>query len=136
VPTSSLPEEPFFKRFQASETNGFYPGYQGSWLMAPLGDANADDEARKLITVAKCLGEAIPALSYALGSNPASVFNRSGMGGNFDLNEPYDLNTGLGFKNGWPASRSSQSWFHSDCLDVAYIYHFIFYDRMKSNGGL
>lgn len=136
VPTSALAGEPFFQRFQASEDDGFYPGYQGSRLHAPVGDANADDEARKLVTVAKCLGEAMPALSYAQGSNPASAFNRSGMGGKFDLNEPYDSNSGLGCKNGWPASRSTQSWLNSDCVDVDYIFNFRFYDRMKTDGGL
>jgi hypothetical protein len=138
VPTSSLASEPFFQRFQASEVGGFYPGYQGSRLHAPIGDTNADDEARKLVTVAKCLGEAIPALSYAQGCNPATKFNR--LSGNFDLNEPYDPNTGSGFKNGWPISRGpdpeDRSWKHSDCLDVAYIFHFRFYDRMKRDGGL
>lgn len=134
VPTSSLASEPFFQRFQSSEDGVFYPGYQGSRLHAPIGDANANDEARKLVTVAKCLGEAIPALSLPQGSNPATKFDR--LSGNFDLNEPYDPSTGLGFKNGWPASRPNQNWLHSDCLDVSYIFHFKFYDRMKTDGGL
>lgn len=134
VPTSSLASEPFFQRFQASEDGVFYPGYQGSRLHAPIGDTNAADEACKLVTVAKCLAEAIPALSYPQGSNPATKFDR--LSGNFDLNEPYDPNTGLGFKNGWPAARPNQNWLHSDCLDVAYIFHFKFYDRMKTNGEL
>ncbi|MCM2273915.1 MAG: hypothetical protein NDI75_03825 [Candidatus Didemnitutus sp.] len=136
VPTSALASEPFFQRFQASESGGFYPGYQGSRLHAPIGDTNADDEARKLVTVAKCLGEAIPALSYPQGSNPASAFTGPGMGGNFNLNDDYDPNTGLGFKNSWPTSRPRNDWLHSDCLDVSYIFHFRFYDRMKINGGL
>jgi hypothetical protein len=134
VPTSALASEPFFQRFQASESGGFYPGYQGSRLHAPIGDTSADDEARKLVTVAKCLGEAIPALSYPQGSNTAAKFDD--LSGNFDLNEPYDPSTGLGFKNGWPASRPNQNWLHSDCLDVSYIFHFKFYDRMKTDGGL
>lgn len=140
VPTSALAAEPFFQRFIASESSGFYPGYQGSRLHAPVGDANADDEARKLVTFAKCLGEAIPALSYAQGSNPGALFRRSGMGGNLDLNETFDPATGSGFKNGWPASRGTDpedmAWKHSDCLNVSYIHHFRFYDRMKTDGGL
>ncbi|MDP1581383.1 MAG: hypothetical protein Q8M02_14010 [Candidatus Didemnitutus sp.] len=130
VPTSALATEPFFQRFQRSESGGFYPGYQGSRLHAPVGDTNADDEARKLVTVAKCLGEAIPALSYPQGSNEATRFEADGMGGNFNLNTS-------DFKNGWPASRGSDTnWKHSDCLDVSYIFHFEFYDRMKTDGGL
>lgn len=82
------------------------------------------------MTVAKCLGEAIPALSYPQGSNPASAFTRPGMGGNLNLNTS-------SFKNGWPASRGSDTnWKHSDCLDVSYIFHFKFYDRMKNDGEL
>jgi len=134
VPTSALTSEPFFRRFQASESDGFYPGYQGSRLHAPISDVNADDEARKLVTVAKCLGEAMPALSYAQGSNTATRFDD--LSGNFDLNAPYNSNNGQGFKNGWPTSRPNQNWLHSDCLNVAYIFHFKFYDRMINNGGL
>lgn len=112
VPSSALPAEPFSWRFQASESGGLYPGYQGSRLHAPIGDTNADDEARKFVTVAKCLGEAIPALFCPQGSNPASAFPRPGMGGNSNLNTS-------NFKNGWPASRGADTnWKHSDCLDV------------------
>lgn len=128
VPSSALPAEPFFQRFQVGESGGFYPGYLGSRLHAPIGDTNADDEARKLVTVAKCLGEAIPALSYPQGSNSATKFDR--LSGNFDLNTS-------SFKNGWPVSRSPNTdWKHSDCLDVSYIFHFKLYDRMKTDGGL
>lgn len=127
VPTSALASEPFFQRFQASESGGFYPGYQGSRLHAPIGDANADDEARKLVTVAKCLGEAIPALSFPLGSNNSTKFDD--LSGNFDLN-------GAAFKNGWPSSRSDTNWKHSDCLNVAYIFNFPLYDKMTSDGDL
>jgi hypothetical protein len=129
VPTSALASEPFFRRFQASEDGVFYPGYQGSRLHSPVGDIDADDEARKLVTIAKCLGEAIPALSYPQGSNPASAFTRPGMGGNLNLNTSE-------FKNGWPATRANLNWLHSDCLDVSYIFHFKFYDRMRTDGGL
>lgn len=138
VPTAALSGEPFFQRFQAGESGGFYPGYQGSRLHAPIGDAGADDEARKLATLAKCLGEGIPALSFALGSNLSAAFEISGMGGNFDLN---NTNPDLGpvFKNGWPTSRSSsnfpQRWLHSDCLDVAYTFNFPLYDKFANDGG-
>jgi hypothetical protein len=130
VPTSELPEEPFFWEFQPEEDGIFYPGYKGLLLHAPIGDAEADHEARKLVTVAKCLGEAIPALSFPQGSNPASAFNLPGMSGNENLNT-------FSFKNGWPASRGTDTnWKHSDCLDVSYIFHYKFYDRMKIEGGL
>lgn len=129
VPTSALPSEPFFQRFQSNESGGFYPGYQGSRLHAPIGDTNADDEARKLVTVAKCLGEAISALSFPQGSNASPAFTRPGMSGNFDLNTST-------FKNGWPSSRSDTNWKHSDCLNVAYTFNFPLYDKMTNDGGL
>lgn len=135
VPTSSLPEEPFFKRFQASETNGFYPGYLGSRLMAPLGDADADHEARKLVTFAKCLGEGIPALSFAQGSNPSATFEKTGMGGNLDLDTNYNPSSRIGFKNGWPASRSNINWRHGDLLNVAYTFIFPLFDILATDGG-
>ncbi len=129
VPTASLASEPFFQRFQATEDGTFYPDYQGSRLLAPVGDPNADDEARKLVTVAKCLGEAIPALSFPQGSNESARFKGQGMGGNFDLNT-------LAFKNSWPSSRPDTNWKHSDCLNVAYTYNFPLYDKMTNDGGL
>lgn len=127
VPSVALAGKPFFQPFQASESGGFYPGYQGSRLIAAAGDANADDEARKLVTVAKCLGEAIPALSLALGSNSSTKFDE--LSGNFDLNDP-------AFRNGWPSSRSKPNWRHSDCLNVAYTFNFPLYERMTTDGGL
>lgn len=135
VPTTALPSEPFFRRFQATESGGFYPGYQGSRLHAAIGDTNADDEARKLVTFAKCLGEAIPVLSYAQGRNTSTKFDA--LDGNLDLNEAYNPATGTGFKTGWPASRGTDTnWKHSDCLNVCYVHHFKFYDHMAINGGL
>jgi hypothetical protein len=131
VPSAALPVKPFFQAFQANENDVFYPGYQGSRLIATVGDANADDEARKLVTFAKCLGEAIPALSLPLGSNSSAKFDD--LGGNFDLN-------GSAFKNGWPASRGpnpdDQKWKHSDCLNVAYTFNFLLYDKITKDGGL
>ena len=127
MPSSALPGEPFFQRFRASESGGFYLGYQGSRLHAPIGDANADDEARKLVTVAKSLGEGIPALSFPQGSNRSTKFDE--LGGNFDL----DTST---FKNSWPASRSLPGWKHGDCLDVAYTFNFPLYEKITTDGGL
>jgi hypothetical protein len=129
VPTSALASEPFFQRFQAIDDGTFYLGYQGSRLHAPIGDANADDEARKLVTVSKCLGEAIPALSFPQGSNESTRFKGQGMGGNFNLDTS-------AFKNGWPSSRPDTNWKHSDCLNVAYTFNFPLYDKMTHDGGL
>ncbi len=129
VPTYSLPQEPFFQRFQAAESGGFYPGYEGWKLHAPLCDPGADNEARKLVTFAKCLGEAIPALSFAQGSNASTAFTRPGMSGNLNLNTAM-------FRNGWPQSRPDPNWKHSDCLNVAYTIIFPLYDKITDDGGL
>ena len=53
-----------------------------------------------------------------------------------DQEQAVRTNTGLSFGDGWPTSRSSQNWLHRDCLDVAYIFYFKIYDRMKNDGGL
>lgn len=136
VPTSALPREPFFRRFQASETGPLNPDYQGSRLRAPIGDVNADDEARKLVTFAKCLGEGIPALSFVQGSN-ASVKFEQDLGKNYNLNTNYARDTGEGFKNGWPASRSEQpDWFHTDYVNVPYIFNYPLFDKITTDGGL
>ncbi|MBI5382385.1 MAG: hypothetical protein HZA31_10840 [Opitutae bacterium] len=134
VPTAALPQTPFFLPFQASETDGFYPGYQGSRLMAPISDSGADDEARKLVTQAKCLAEGIPALCYPQGSNRSAKYND--LGGNFDINIPYSRTSGTGFKNGWPSSRSNQDWDHGDYIQIAYTFNFPLYETMVANGAL
>jgi len=135
--TSKLPTAPFFKPFQASETGDYYPNYQGVKLMAPLGDSDADNEARKLVTQAKCLAEGIPALSYAQGSNPAARYHFGGVNRNFDLNTNYNASDSSGFKNGWPASRlNDQNWKHGDYIQVAYYFVYPLYTKIVNDGGL
>jgi hypothetical protein len=84
--------------------------------MAAIGDANADDEARKLVTFAKVLGEGIPSLSYAQGRNSSTRHDRLGLGGNFNLNTDT-------FKKAWPASRPDpKEWRHGDYIVIPYRY--------------
>lgn len=138
VPTAALCTDPFFGRFQATETENFYPGYEGSRLMTPTTEDAGDDEAGKIVTFAKCLGEAIPALSYAMGRN--SVAGWTEFRRNFDLNEGYNPGARTGFKNGWPAVRSSSRyparWLHSDCRDLAYIHSFPLFEKISSDAAL
>ncbi len=137
VPSLALPTHPFFQYFQPTETAPYYPGYQGNRLLAPLEDANADDEAQKLVTIAKCLGEAIPSLSFAQGRNPAVAFDGLGMGGNFNLN---NLDPALGqiFRPSWPTSRPAErrGWEHGDYIIVAYRFIYPLFDKMTADGGL
>lgn len=132
VPTSELPKRPFFRWFQDSETNGYYPNYNGSRLRASIGDAGADDEARKLVTRAKLLAEAIPALSYATGRNPSGLFNR--LGKNEDLNNENSSN--FVYRTGWPAGRDTRDWRHGDFREVAYRFVNPLYHRIVELGGL
>jgi hypothetical protein len=129
VATSRLPERPFFRRFQSLESGGFYPGYEGERLMAPLQDEEARDEAEKTVTVAKCLAEGIPAISFAMGRNRVIKFDAFVGAGNFDLNDTYSAAAGTGFRNGW-ITRRKDGWLHSDCVEVALLYVHPLFDRI------
>ncbi len=118
IPTAALVANPFFAPFQPTENGLFYPGYNGANLHREIGDPVGSAEASKIVTVAKLLGESIPALSYATGSNPSRSLGR--MGGNFDLNSS-------DFIQGRPRKRSSGAWLHSDCVDLPLMYHYNLY---------
>lgn len=118
IPTAALVANPFFRPFQPTEDGVFYPGYNGANLHREIGDPAGSAEAAKIVTVAKLLGESIPALSYATGSNPSRLLERTG--GNLDLNS-------TPFKNGVPAKRRNQGWLHSDCVDFPLMFQFDLY---------
>jgi hypothetical protein len=118
VPTSALVAHPFFRPFQTTEDGVFYPGYNGANLHREIGDPAGSAEAAKIVTVAKLLGESIPALSYATGSNPSKSLGLKG--GNINLNATE-------FLQGKPRKRSAAGWLHSDCVDLPLVYHFNFY---------
>jgi hypothetical protein len=129
VATSALPQRPFFRRFQSSEVGEFYPGYQGDRLMAPPNDPAAHDEAQKTVTVAKCLAEGIPAISYAIGVDRVAKLDGLSRGGNFDLTGSYVPSANTGFQNGWIV-RKRDGWLHSDCAEMALIYVHPLFDRI------
>jgi hypothetical protein len=139
VPTSALPAQPFFAPFQDQEDGTYYPGYQGRRLLAPLGDAAADAEARRLSTFAKVLGEGMPGLSFAQGSNPSAKFDDL-PGRNFNLNTDYILSDHRGFKNGWPVGRGTtekeKAWKHGDYIIVSYNFIFPLFEKIVNDGGL
>jgi hypothetical protein len=138
VPTAALSLQPFFTPFQDHEDGIYYPGYQGGKLLAPLGDVAADTEARRLSTFAKILGEEMPGLSFAQGSNFSNAFRP--LGGNLDLNTNYSALDHQGFKNGWPAERGTSEkdkiWMHGDYIIVAYSFIFPLFDKLVDNGNL
>jgi hypothetical protein len=133
VPSVALVAHPFFAPFLDREDGVHYPRYNGAVLLAPPGNAAASNEAKKLVTVAKLLGEAIPALSFTQGANHSEKFD--GMKGNFNMNN-IDPNEGPIFKNGWPASRDDTKWRHGDYLAVAYTFIFPLYDKIVEAGEL
>jgi hypothetical protein len=129
--------KPFFKKFQASDSryndnSGHH--YDGAAMLAPLGDSTASAQMAYFPTVAKLLGEAIPALSTPVGSHAVPSLDGEQGTNNFNLN--VNLSAG-GYKNGWPASRGAdQNWRHADYLDVAYVYVYTLFDQIVATGAL
>lgn len=134
VPTSALPQRPFFRKFQEAETDGYYPGYNGARLLAPIGDAGADEESRRLVTRAKLLAEAIPAMSYAAGRNPSRKFPTLS-GRSQDMNNEI-TNDGIVYRSGWPTERNNRRWRHGDFREVAYLFVNPLYRKIVDLGDL
>jgi hypothetical protein len=113
----------FFNRFH---------DYEGQSLYAPVYNSQAQVAAASKIaekddTQWHFLAEAIPALSFAAGTN--SVV---GMQGNFNMQT---------LQNGWPDSRVKDSqlgmnWLHSDLKKVSLNYVRELYDQLIDIGGL
>lgn len=136
MPSLALAETPFFRMFQATDSryndaNGGH--YDGAALLKEPGNADGSAQGAYFPTDAKLLGEAIPALSFAVGSHAVGALETGGAPHNFDLT-PSLINAG--FESGWPASRTDKSWRHGDYLDVAYCYVHQLYDTIVQSGGL
>lgn len=130
-----LRELPFFLGFESgiSDESERFPGYNGSVLLAPLGDPIASAQASHDYTQHKLLAEAIPALSYAVAPNSVDKFDRGADERNFNIEE-YRLS------NKWPQSRLDGYFhnrnLHSDFKDIAYVYNFPLYLEFVKEGGL
>jgi len=115
----------------AVHENDRYPTYDATLLLAPAGDATANAQAAIPTTQHKLLAEAIPALSFAVATNPVDVFD------NFSGNRNYNVNTQ--FQNGWPQERlsgvSGNNWLHSDLKNIPYVYIHEYYDKFVEIGG-
>jgi len=112
IPDEQLRIAPFFTRFQETQ------------LMDPmLGSAAASDPA----TRAKTLGDAIPALSFALGRNPISKFGQTRNRNLMLLKNAYGA---------WPDSREHDRWLHGDAKDVAFRFNYMLYKDLAELGGL
>jgi len=123
-----LRETPFFRHFRSDQNTFEEHMYDGTALLAPLGDSTASAMANLPFTQYKLLAEAIPARSFAVGAN---FLNDFGVGRNFDMQ---------GMQNGWPAERLSgqhaDSWLHGDIRAVAYLYVHEVFDTVVEEGGL
>jgi len=69
----------------------------------------------------------IPALSFAAAANEVPSLNPIGASRNIHMED---------MQNGWPQSRSSSDWLHSDLKNIAYPYVYEFYERVIQEGGL
>jgi hypothetical protein len=78
------------------------------------------------------LGEAIPALSYAVGRNSVGAFGPENQN-NFDM---------VNLEDGWPQERKANQqhraidWFHGDSKDVAYPFTHRLWESFVKQGQL
>ena len=107
------------------QTNAFFDTSYDYALFNPLTGSDYAQENRNRI-----LSDAIPAVTWAVGSHPVPRLQASGK--NFDMNALYE--------NGWPASRSTGDeafkWHHSDFRDVAYTYVYKLFNIFVQTGNL
>lgn len=133
MPIAECRSVPFSAGSKKPRPTAYYPGYNGARLLAPIGDAAADEEARKLVTRAKLLAEAIPARSYATGRNPSGLFSRLGL--NEDMNN--ESTNKYVYRTSWPAERGTdRNWKHGDFREVAYRFVNPLYHKIVELGGL
>jgi len=79
----------------------------------------------------RILSDAIPALSWAVGSHAVPSLNP--LGRNFDMQALYE--------NGWPPGRAgnpaeTDKWHHSDFHEVAYTFTYPLFDKLVTTGNL
>ena len=81
-----------------------------------MGGSTGSDLANDPALRSLLLSTAIPATSFAVGSNALVRLEEREIGANMDLQANV---------NGWPSEDdypSHRTWFHSDLKDVAYLY--------------
>jgi alpha-tubulin suppressor-like RCC1 family protein len=134
--TFSMEEEDFFAIHKYSLIGGTF--FQKFRL--PVHGFFVEDElvskevASQYMAQATLLAEAVPALSFAAGSNPLEFSER-----NRSLNENIDLDSDMRDPAGfWPVrDELHQSlwnrWLHGDLKDVAYVYTFRLFDNWVKN---
>jgi len=109
IANDELKSKPFFRAGPAD-------------LYGPNGSKYASPEQHRNTLLA----EMIPALSFAAGSNPLTLF---ALPGREDRN--YDM---MEYRTGWP--RSNPDWQHSDLKLVAYPFVYKLYEKLVELGGL
>ncbi|MBQ3812148.1 MAG: hypothetical protein II841_01120 [Bacteroidales bacterium] len=107
------------------QTNSFFRRFDDPQLYTPAGD----DFARQPVIRARLLADAIPALSFAAGSNPLPDTTAwSGANVNLMSHESGE------YPLGWP--REGQVWQHSDLKEVAYHFLYSLFDCIVLQGEL
>jgi len=128
ITDEALMLEPFFERFvvEGKEDGYWWSPYDGSALYGLDGDADASRQAGYSRTQYKLLGEAVPALSFAVGANSVEDIEDPVRGGrNVDMQSK---------KTGWP--KKSTEWEHSDMKNIAYPYVHKIFDDVVTAGSL
>ncbi|WP_175452512.1 hypothetical protein [Thiohalomonas denitrificans] len=126
---SDLRMEPFFKRFEQEDS--LVEDFDGDVLLAPNGDAGADEFAKDEKVQFKMLAEAVPARSFAAAANPVEEVEV--LGNNFDM---------MDMKNDrWTTERPAEAngirpWWHSDFRVVALNYTNPMWKKMIAVGRL
>ncbi len=120
-----------------AEDPAIFPEWDdGYWLYAPIGDPEASAKAANLKNHAKILAEAIPARSYAVGSNPVSQFGDPVEDFNFDMQ---DSDFFRGTEDGeWPDRDGifENQWLHGDYMAPALCYVYRLYEDVIEKGDL
>ena len=128
ITDAQLRETPFFRHFRPDQNTFEQHIYDGTALLAPLGDGTASAMANLPFTQYKLLAEAIPAQSFAVGANEIPQLNiLAGQNRNFDMQ---------GMQSGWPEERPNTDWEHSDLKNVAYQYVYQLFDELVAKGDL
>lgn len=112
------------------QTNGFFDvtsllfGDVDLNLYGPSGSSYAAANGNRI------LADAIPALSWPIGSHQVPALDEPNEPHNFDM---------MAFENGWPQDRSGEEtgrWHHSDFRAVAYTFTFPVFDEWVALGNL
>ena len=103
---------PFFKK-----------GIQDTDLFTDAG-GSSHAEQNKI----RLLAEAIPSRTLPVGANVTSTFG--------EIEHNFNMNSTLFQQNGWPESRDTNNWLHSDIREMSYLYVYGVFNSFVDKGVL